>query len=361
MISGILVAATVIAIVFFSFKIISGVSGSTSRHESWMINFRNVIYRISPDGSYDRIFPKTSEPTRHIGNIYLSPDKKYVAYSYHGEDLHIFDMEKMIGMRLTNIAAPSTEEWSGILVGPMAWSADSSKILYSISGEFCDNGGDYDGDCTQQKSRDVEYGIYMYDLETGRSSLVEFPESEKNKPISWLIDWDGKEHFILQYDNQLVEYNWQSGETRKLFDLKYELGQVDLNRQTGQLLALTDPSMRMKYSQIIKFDLKTGHVSNVTAVGAWAESQSGQLSPDGKHIAYVHRIGREKVSPGSNAFEAINELVVDNKAVYSYKGNEWLFWLDDVTIGLGIVTSHKNTFVILDSKTGSVISETILE
>jgi hypothetical protein len=303
---------------------------------------RGKVWRVFSDGKVQGVFPppgQNSGEQHAITQIAISPQQRKIAY-VQNNDLWVYDLVSQKASRLTTVGKPYTKTLASVEVITEHWSPDENRILYSVIGGDTE---DPEGDRPDLKVRPAAYGTYIVELKSGQSKPIRFPAGI-GRVTAWLNNGD----FLFQtIDNIISRFDPRSGVTTPILKKPLGLGQLDISHDGLQMLATADPSERMRSSLLVQHDLQTGTVAALTPLGKWAEFQRPKFSPGGTRIAYFHITGLGATR------HPITEVVIDNKAIYTFEGNGRLFWIDESTVAL-LVARRQIKLIVLDAGSGAI-------
>lgn len=300
------------------------------------------VWRVWSSGIVERLpFQFTNEGgTSGLGDVgpVVSPDQRWIAFA-RDNDLWLLEVETGKEKQITHVGQPFDESYVSVFIYITAWSSDSGKLLYHVSH------GVYgcEGDCPDLQIRPQEYGFYIYDLKNGTTRRLKVPgELEIPGPLqAWLPNGD----LILtpqdaEYLNErLVRFDALTKTEEPLGTPRGGCGQLDVT-QDGRWLVATFHATGND-NQIIKIDLQSNAVHEVSKKGGWAEYQWPRFSPSGSRIAFVHSLQQPHATPQET-------LVVEERQVYACAERIDFQWIDDTAIAVVC----QNELIIVDAETG---------
>ncbi len=307
---------------------------------------RGKVFRVYSDGKVESVFPPASElifqNRKGITQVDISPTQQFIAYVFQG-DIWLYNVTKKATSRVTHVGKPYTKQFASVNAWIKRWSTDGNNILYSISAGETEDPEGYEPD---RKERQAEYGVFTFNLQTGRNAQVPFPDRSGDAP-AWLANGD----FIFIEKGRFARYDPTTKKTKVLSPTFSGLNgwQVDVSCDETQMVFTVDSSGRMKNSALVRLDIASGKSTALTQDGGWTEFQFPKFSPSGKRISYLHRIGT------SATRFPLMELVVDGKAINSFEGNWRYDWLDESTLVLKTARSGEFEVAILNADAGVVI------
>lgn len=150
---------------------------------------RGKVFRVFFDGEVESVFPPTAESIsqnwKEISQIEISPNQQFIAYGFQG-DIWLYNVAKKTTARVTQVGKPYTKQFASVNAWIKRWSTDGSKILYSVSAGETEDPDGYEPD---RRERKAEYGVYAFNVQTGRSTPVPFPGGGGDAP-AWLANGD---------------------------------------------------------------------------------------------------------------------------------------------------------------------------
>lgn len=301
------------------------------------------VFRVFSNGQVDAVFPPTSAQNgKEIAQVEISPTQQFIAYSLQ-EDIWLYDVVKKTTTRVTQVGKPYTKKLASVYAHIKRWSADGSKILYSVNAGETEDPEGYE---PNRIKRQAQYGVYAFNVQTRRSTPVSFPREEVDDS-AWLANGD----FIFIENDRVVRYDPTTKISTVISSKLVGLNgwQVDVSRDETQMVFTVDASSRMKNSALVKLDIANGKSTALTKNGSWAEFQFPKFSPSGRKVSYEHRVG------SSATHLPIVELVVDGRAIYSFEGNLRYYWVNESTLVLKTARSREFGLAILNADLGIVI------
>jgi len=323
-------------------------------------NQQNKAFLITSTGQLEQIFPPLlefkSKKWAYLSQMMVSHGQQQIAYSKNN-NLWLYDVVAKKESQLTNVGKPYTKKLASVEVSIKLWSNDDSKIMYSVmNGET----EDPEGYSPTLNVRPADYGVFIYDLKTQRSTPL-----PSYIPGEFVVGWIETGDLILYfpssggytnraYQGQFVRYNLGNENATSVLSQQVvgsDFIQMDLSRD-GSWITFTEyiwKSVPQK-SRLQKFNLKTKELIPISPVGAFAEYQWPKMSPNGERAAYIHL--------KSGFYNC--DLVVDDKAIYSFNGNGHFHWIDNTSLALFFnnpTKSQSTLMVVIDVETSVVKTE----
>jgi hypothetical protein len=300
---------------------------------------RSKVFLVTPEGKVSKVFPPNrqefSGKGQEITDVAVAPDNNRIAYTQNN-DLSLFDPGTGKSTRLTRIGKPYTKTHTSVEVVNLEWSPDGAKLLYQV---VAGDNEDPEGDQPTLKTRTANYGHYIFDLATGKTTRY------RHSPGIWL----SKDEFLLVTKDGMFRQEIASGKLTPLPIARLgDLGQIMLRSNGRQLLAVLDTTLRMNSSQVVQIDLDKFESKLLTPLGKWTEYQWPTYSPSSSRYCYLHRTGQSKDK------HPLMDIVVGKKVIYSYEGHQSLFWIDDNTLAVIVALNRSRELVVLDVDSGTV-------
>jgi hypothetical protein len=337
-------------------SVVSDATQASHLDSGLLINYipRNKVFRVYSNGKVELIFPPPQElksaKWAAISQVMASPGQQKIAYCQNN-DLWVYDLVTKKKSQLTHVGRPYTKKLASIEISIKHWSWDESKILYSVgSGET----EDPEGYSPTRGVRPAEYGFHIYDLKTGRSSSL--PSYIPGELIAgWLENGDfvlnspSSGHTDRIYQGQFVRYNVEDeSATASLSEqsIGSDFLQVDISRD-GNWLAFGKYFWKSQTQtvELQKLNLKSGEITSISPIGGFTEYQWPKISPNGKRVAYIHL--------KSGYYNC--DLIVDGKAIYSFDGRGYFYWIDNTSLLLFFGKPNVATqMTIIDVEAGVV-------
>jgi hypothetical protein len=206
-----------------------------------------------------------------------------------------------------------------VLVLIVQWSADSRQLLIHVTpGETecvdCDDRGDW-------KERKAAYGYFVYNLERATLREIKLP---KDFDVAGFFN-DGRLVGTIRRDSDVAAFVMPDGKTEAVKPLAgANVSTLQLSPDGSWLVAALN---RSHSSQIVRADLNSGVVTELTPEGEYTQFQGPGISPEGRHVSWTQRTG----APNSGT----TDLMVDNQRVFTCPGNGIPYeWLDEKRIAI---------------------------
>jgi len=305
-----------------------------------------TVWRVYSVGQVERItfefHTSRCSGTLHFGTTcpVPSPDKQLIAFT-RDNDLWLFELKTSRASQVSQLGRPDTERYASVFVLITDWSPDSRQLLYSI------NHGDTEDPEGYSPTLEVfphAYGYRIYDLQ----SAVSRPLSLPGNYLAWLPSGD----FLLSsaevapVDQRSLRFKPGGKHPELLTHRKGWYGQMAMSGDGRWLLTGVSQKFGAELtSQIIKIDLLSGAVADITPLGGFAEYQYPQFSPSGTHVSYIRRLG----PPQQPRFN----IIIDGTSIYQETGRmpEYRWITDD---SLVVLDPGERSIVVLDTVNGRV-------
>jgi len=288
------------------------------------------LIRVSADSRVTFVPLAVSPESSNIyGSAYplVSPDGRWVAFTSN-HDLWLYDTHASISRRVTVIGKPYDELYSSIDVLVAHWAPDSKGLLVSVQpGELecvdCEDRGDW-------IMRDAQYGYHFFDLNLGQLRLFDLPSDFSVS--AWHVD--GRILVLRGGWGELMTI--RSGQSPQPFAGDGNFNQVSLVNGVGiGMRSLGD------VSHVVRLDIESGAVTNLSSPAGWAIYQWPRLSPSGARFAWIRSTG-EVASPSS---------VIEVEGAARLRCGTWtdFAWLDEQRVAYVC----DGTIRIADASTGA--------
>ncbi|MCI0695315.1 hypothetical protein L0337_25315 [candidate division KSB1 bacterium] len=248
-----------------------------------------------------------------------------LAYIDSSYNLWLRELSNGESRQITSVGRREDGEFAAVMVLIMGWSMNNQQILYHVlhSEPHCD-------DCNRPdlKVRPVAYGFYIYDLKSGKHHPIQLPAEYRG----WMND---KELLLKNYDagvSTLLRFSPLDKRSSVIATLSGDIHPGAITSDGNWLAAVLHTwSEGRSQGRIIKMDLRSGTVINVTPIGSFAEYQFPTFSPNGRLLAYI----RMKMLPDKRARHTIiiNEAPLlggDSFSTFLPK----MHWIDDANMAI---------------------------
>lgn len=292
--------------------------------------YRDIIWKIHATGKIDSFklsFDHGSVEGVGIGSTWPapSPNRAMLAYIDSSYNLWLHELSNGRSRRVTSVGQREDGEFAAVMVLITGWSMNNQQILYHVlhSEPHCD-------DCNRPdlKIRDVAYGFYIYDLKSGEHHTIQMPAEYRE----WL---NGEELLLKSYDagvSALLRFSPLDKRSSVIATLPGDIHPGAVTSDGNWLVAILHTwSEGRSQSRIIKMDLNSGRIINVTPIGSFAEYQVPNFSPNGQHLAYT----RMEMLPDKRARHTI---IFDGAPLFG--GDSFpirlpkMHWIDDANMAI---------------------------
>jgi len=278
----------------------------------------------------------------------VSPDGRRVAFT-KDNDLWVYDLKSGASQRLTRHGRKSDDVFTSVYVLITAWSADGRQILYNVAHSDAE---DPEGIEATREVRAVPYGFRILDVAQDASKPIRLAGEFQ----LWLPDG----RFLLTSSDADYLHGALLAQTpgqdlpERLTPLRGLWGQADVSRDGRWLVAsLGQPAPPQPdqmedetalTSRIVKMNLKSGALTDVTAPGSWSEYQTPRFSPGGGQLSWV-----KQGEPDALGF-ASGTVFVEGREIGTFAMPVDPRWIDEGTL----VISHGGGIDVVQSS-GKVI------
>jgi len=250
----------------------------------------------------------------------LSPDQHWIAYirDHNAWIVPSKQQKTSVGdaVKVSTQGIAGSGDLAPIDAYLVSFSDDSKSLMYSIAPGTVDT--DQPG-VRHPKARPADYGYFLYTISGAKTEKMQLPGNIR--PHRLLTP----EHLFI---TEVGDYGDQfglltaAGAKDDFFAFAKTCAQAlecDL-AQDGSAAACT--SVKQGHSQIFHCGVANGSADAVSAAGTCLnEFRRPQLSPDGKHTAYIR-------TPG-NCSSKSKELWIDATSIYSCADYREYAWIDD--------------------------------
>ncbi|HEV2416733.1 MAG TPA: hypothetical protein VGX94_02925 [Terriglobia bacterium] len=329
-----------------SLVLIIALSGCGGRANNRLIVLIHRVWLVNADGqikpfvypfpqSFDGSLQGSTEPV-------ISPDGRFIAYGDPGGDgdAHLVDTHTLRSIRITRIGRAPTFNLAWIDVLLDGWSPDSRRLLLCVThgANPADEGG-----------LPIFAGFYEYNLKTQKLTCVRLPTGFQFR--AWLRDERllGVVPGNLPRDDRLVIL---SSDGHRQQTIKAIVGwpiqsQVSLDGNwVAGIHANESRVFGTGTAEIVKVNLKTMATVPLVHLNLWSGNEQPSLSPDDKHVAYIHEIHILYHVPKDS-------LLVDGRQIYACSGPLAFKWVNKQMI----VVACQDEILALGANTGRVISK----
>ncbi len=325
-----------------------------------LIVHNSKVWRVSAIGKMEAVTPEFSAGNdidlQGTASAVLSPNQEMIAFTQNN-DLWVENLKDKTMTRLTRHGREKSINMAGVYVLITCWSFDSRQILYYVTHSET---ADVDNSAVSLETPSAAYGYRIYDLGAKNSKPIQLPGEFE----AWLPNGE----FLLtsaeteMFDKTLLLFKQGDELPQVLSPTKGWWGQSRVSSDGRNVLIAFSaalPSARLKSidehtlnddprfsSRIVKLNLRTKKLFDVSPSGFWSEYQMPSTSPSGKHIAYIQQ---EEID---NSGYIHGKLVVDDKAIANFPGLPFEYhWINEDTIAL----ADDQTIVLVNANTGKEI------
>jgi hypothetical protein len=300
------------------------------------------LWRVYSDGTIETLItipapvPDTSS---HAGskNPLLSPDKSKIAF-VRDDNLWIYGFDTGKARPLTTYGkfgklADGRRVLRKLLI--TSWSPDGSRILFvqtepapGPSLGIDPPGGVSTG--TRDTAVPVKLGFHVFDISLATATPVavdldprgddfiawlpngEFLLCEASKPASWLRQ-------LVRLDPKI-----KSRKPIAAAPADYNRHQTSVSNNGQWLLAAISDRYEWqgRSSQVVKVNLVSGEIREITKRGDFTEHQFPRLSPQGLRIAHLWRTRFDRGTTSGS-------IVVDGRPIYPYTHWAQVYWINE--------------------------------
>ena len=278
------------------------------------VSFENRIFQVSPTNQTSAVQVSLQRGWRAESKgstlPYVAPDSSHIAF-IRDHDLWLYDTQKQSSAHITRRGRPYTNNLASIETLISAWAANSRKVLIAVvPGDTecvdCEDRGDW-------TVRQSDYGYFIYDLDAGTLHKANLP----NDFVVVSLLADGR--IIGATDeggNQPISIISSVGKMEAVPG-SLKVSQLNVSSDGARAVAT---AFTPNATSILKLNLITGEIMQVSARGSEGEYQFPRLSPNGQHTAWIKRS---------------QDLLIDGRSSFSCSDVSLQFeWLDEHRIAI---------------------------